>query len=87
MLEQAVQIFGSLVLAAFIANQRGWLAPTSRIAAILNMVGSGVLAVDAALTSQWGFLLLEGAWAVVSTIALITAARRRPSHGADRPAR
>jgi hypothetical protein len=75
---QVVQVSGSLfVLAAFIAVQRGWLRPSSRAYLTLNAVGSGVLAVDALLGSQWGFLLLEGVWAIVSVVGLVATLCRR----------
>jgi hypothetical protein len=38
----------------------------------LNVIGSGILAVLAALQLQWGFLLLEGGWALVAFWGLIT---------------
>jgi len=77
MLEQTIQIAGSvLVLAAFIAGQRGWLDTKSRRYLLLNLVGSGVLAAQAAVTMQWGFLLLEGVWAVVSLVGLVAPRRR-----------
>jgi hypothetical protein len=44
---------------------------------VLNVVGSAVLAVDAALGAQWGFLLLEGVWAIVSLASLIAVLRHR----------
>ncbi len=42
----------------------------------LNLAGSAVLAVDALHGRQWGFLLLEGTWALVSAYGLV---RRRPA--------
>ena len=44
---------------------------------ILNVVGSTVLAVDAVIERQWGFLLLEGVWAIVSAVSMITVLRGR----------
>jgi hypothetical protein len=81
-MEQVVQIIGSLlVLVAFAAAQRGRLNQRSPIYLVLNVVGSSVLAVDAVLGQQWGFLLLEGVWALVSAVALIAGLRG----GAARP--
>jgi hypothetical protein len=79
-LGQVVQIVGSLlVLAGFALAQRGVLDPKSRIYLVLNLVGSAILAVDAALGRQWGFLLLEGVWAIVSAVALVGVLRQRPA--------
>lgn len=67
-----IQVIGSLaVLAGFILSQQGVLNPKSVSYLLVNAVGSIMLAVDAAVGSQWGFLLLEGTWAVVSVIGLI----------------
>jgi hypothetical protein len=70
--DQVTQIFGALcVLAAFVAAQFGWLTTSSRWYLVLNLVGSAILAILAWLGGQWGFLLLEGVWAIVSAWSLI----------------
>jgi hypothetical protein len=76
--DQLVQILGSLlVLAAFAAAQRDLLSTESRTYLTLNLIGSSVLTVLAAHEQQWGFLLLEACWAVVSGWGLIVRLRRR----------
>ena len=78
---QVVQIAGALaILAAFALAQVGALRPSSYAYLVLNIVGAGVLAVEAWLELQWGFLLLETAWALVAAWALaglVRAQRRR----------
>ena len=82
-MDQLVQILGSLlVLTAFAAAQRGALSADSRAYLALNLVGSVVLAVLAAHERQWGFLLLEAVWALVSAWSLI---RRGASAETPRP--
>jgi hypothetical protein len=71
-----LQLLGATaVLAAFIAIQRGRLDPAAYASLILNLSGSGLLAVLALLGRQWGFLLLEASWALVSAAGLWS---RRP---------
>jgi hypothetical protein len=70
--EQLVQILGALlILAAFVAGQLGVLRADSRLYLWLNLGGSVILTVDAWRGHQWGFVLLEGVWAVVSAWGLI----------------
>jgi hypothetical protein len=42
----------------------------------LNLAGATALAILAWREEQWGFLLLEGVWALVSAVALVTRVRR-----------
>lgn len=75
-MDQLIQIVGAiLILAAFAAVQFDRMRPDSRLYLTLNLVGSAILAVLAYAESQWGFLLLEGVWAIVSAIGLYAALR------------
>ena len=70
-MDQVVQVLGALlILAAYGAAQFGWLDQTSRAYLVLNLVGSAVLGWLAWHERQWGFLLLEVAWAVISAWGL-----------------
>jgi hypothetical protein len=73
-MDQLIQIVGAiLILAAFAAVQFERMRPDSRIYLALNLAGSLILAVLAWVESQWGFLLLEGVWAIVSAWGLTRA--------------
>lgn len=75
-----VEIVGALtVLAAFAAAQAGKLQQRTRTYQLLNLLGSGVLATIAAVQLSWGFLLLEGSWAVISLLGLLSLRRREPA--------
>jgi hypothetical protein len=75
---QVIQMAGALVvLGAFVANQWRGLPTDSVLFLVCNAVGTAILAVVAGLGSNWGFLLLEGVWALVSTHSLMRAMRRR----------
>lgn len=64
---QAIALVGSIcILAAYAANQRGSIGPAHISYASLNLFGSGTLAIIAVIEEQWGFLLLEGVWALIS---------------------
>jgi hypothetical protein len=75
-MDQIIQIAGAiLILIAFAANQRGSMSPHSVTYLALNLAGSLILAVVALLDSNFGFLLLEGVWAVVSAFGLVKVLR------------
>lgn len=82
MTEQLVQIAGAiLILTAFVLAQMRRLDTSSRSYLALNLVGSVVLAVLAALDRDLGFLLLEGVWAVVSAGGLAASFRNGSRSG------
>jgi hypothetical protein len=78
-MDQLVQVVGALlILLAYAAAQFGALNQHSRVYLVLNLVGSAVLAVLAWNEEQWGFLLLEGVWALVSLWGLLQVQRGQP---------
>jgi hypothetical protein len=44
----------------------------------LNLIGTATLAAIAVAGGDWGFLLLNGVWAIVSAWSLLNLGRRRP---------
>jgi hypothetical protein len=82
----ALELAGAvLILLGFTLGQLRLLDQHSLVYLVLNLVGSFVLAVIALVDERWGFLLLEGAWSVVSAVSLVAVLRRRPA-AADRTA-
>jgi UPF0716 family protein affecting phage T7 exclusion len=76
---QIAQLVGAiLILIAFAAAQRGSMSPHSLVYLVLNFVGGVVLAVVALVTQNWGFLLLETFWSLVSGWGLVRLLRGLP---------
>jgi hypothetical protein len=76
LLDQLVSLVGAaLVLAAYVALQRGWLPRESRLYNALNFVGSLLLTYVAVKDRRVGFIVLEGAWALLSLPGML----RRPA--------
>ncbi len=64
---QVVSIVGALaVLGAFVADQFGWVDPGRLSYALANFVGGVILTVVAVIGGQFGFILLQGAWTLIS---------------------
>lgn len=75
-MDQVVQVLGAvMILVAYTAAQTGRWKPDNLAYLWLNLVGSAILAVLAATSQNWGFLLLEGVWTVVTAASLLK--RRR----------
>ncbi len=80
---QPVQIAGALlILAAFVLAQFRIFDMTSYRYLVPNLVGAAVLTVDASVERQWGFVLLEAVWALVSAWAIVARLRGRERAGA-----
>jgi hypothetical protein len=70
--DQVVQMVGTLlILAGFILSQRNLLDADSYLYLVLNLTGATILAVLAFQGQRWGFVLLEGVWALVALVGLI----------------
>lgn len=79
-MDQVVQVVGALcILAAFSAAQFRLLNQESYTYLVLNLVGSVILTVLAWFERQWGFLLLEFVWAIVSAWGIFAHRRGKPS--------
>ena len=77
-MSQLVQVVGALmILAAYALAQFRLLDQRSYPYLVLNVVGSAILAVLAFEERQWGFFLLEGAWALISLWGIIGRVRGR----------
>jgi hypothetical protein len=82
MLDQLIAVIGAVViLGAYLALQRGWLGPKDRSYSVLNFVGAALLTWVAVVDRRWGFILVEGAWALLSVPGML----RRPEPRAAMP--
>jgi drug/metabolite transporter (DMT)-like permease len=67
LLDQLVSLAGAaMVLAAYLALQRGWMRREDRAYNALNLLGSVLLTYVAVKDRRAGFIVLEGAWALLS---------------------
>jgi len=74
-----LEVLGAItILIAFAAAQAGRLQQRTYTYQFLNLLGSAALAAIAAAEQSWGFLLLEGTWAIVSLLGLLALRRHVP---------
>jgi hypothetical protein len=85
--DQVVQmVVALLILAGFILSQRNLLDADSYLYLVLNLTGATILAVLAFQGQRWGFVLLEGVWALVALVGLIVRlVRKEPTATPARP--
>jgi hypothetical protein len=78
-MQQTFGLLGAvLILLPFAASQAGRLATTTVLYQVLNLVGSAILTGVAVVGRQYGFVLLEGVWAIMSLVGLVKL-RRGPT--------
>ena len=76
MLNQLIAGIGAaLVLAGYFALQRGWVEREARSYNAMNFFGAALLTWVAVADGRWGFIVLEGVWALLSLPGLL---RRNP---------
>lgn len=70
--DQITSLVGAaLILAAFIANTLERLSSRSATYLASNFIGGGLMTYTAVVGRQYGFIVLEGTWALVALIGLI----------------
>jgi hypothetical protein len=75
---EVIQIVGAIaILAGFALAQFGYVDQRSYSYLLLNLVGAAILAVSAYIEKQWGFVILEVVWTLVSAWGLASRLRAR----------
>lgn len=76
---QLVSIAGALlILLPFAGSQLGRLSTQSLLYQLMNLAGASSLTAVAVIERQYGFILLEGVWSLMSVIGLANVLRNRP---------
>ena len=69
---ESVSVLGALaILGAYAADQRGWIDPSRLSYSVANFVGAGILTFVAVVDGQVGFVVLQGAWTLVSLWGIV----------------
>ena len=77
MVNQLIAVMGAaLVLVGYLALQRGWLDRRDRSYNALNFFGAALLTWVAIIDGRWGFIILEGVWALLSLPGMLRSGSR-----------
>ena len=69
-------------IGAYMANQLLFIGASNMSYSVMNFIGSTILTVIAVIEVQWGFILLEGVWALMSLWGIIMLLRGGTPSGA-----
>lgn len=64
-------IGATLILVAYFCSQRGWMKDKAVNYLSFNFVGGALLAYTAILSGNWGFIILEASWTLISLVSLV----------------
>lgn len=80
---EIVQITGALlVLICFLLAQAERISTDAYPYLLLNLIGSAAMTVTAVVAHAWGFVFLEGVWALFSAWGLVQRVSGRSTGGA-----
>jgi len=74
-----------LILAAYAAHQAGRMSRETPAYHLINAGGGALLLLAAVATWQIGFIVLEGAWTIISLVALLRPGGGRTGSGPRAP--
>jgi len=66
----------TILLIAYFLNLRDMIKKDSLVYLLLNLVGAGIACIASVLLKYLPFMILEGCWTIVSTIALLNYFKR-----------